>query len=1097
VLPPRPKKFPQDFAFPVVSDFDSRAPAFVTRGTFMHGVILNKTRNGRLRGAFLAGSILSVPALGHMAIAGDLTVSAARTTPVVTSNADGAGRGNVTVTSAGSVAATTGAAVTLDSSNSVTNAGTISNSGETFAIGARVTTAAGDLTGGLTNSGTISVPGPSATSANTGLTVTNSGIQVDGANIFHGSITQNAGSTLTVGGNGSTGILVNGRIDGSVINNGTITMGGNAAWGISTAAAITGGITNGGTISGAGQATIGIYAGGGVGGAITNTGSISTGTVAGTNVATNPLLPGGRALWVAGNAGGILLEGNGVTAAQGGTGNGLTDSTLTVIGGGEALYVGPGGAAGYQNITVGALASDPNGSSLLIRGNITSSALSAVSSVRAVNITGVTQGGVNYRTTFTGALTNSGGEITASGIDTPVNAVRIGELTTIPSFINSGAILALAKDSSESATTGAAGFGGGDATAITIDARGNLAAFTNSGVITAESHGATQNAYGVQDNSGTLTSVTNSGSVTATVKGTGAALAFDLSHATSAVTFNNSGSIIGDIALGSGNNSFTSTNGGLSGAITAGAGNNTIALGNTLMTGAFTLGAGSNSISLTNSTLTGGIGANGGTVALNMSGSTLVIPATSTVHITNGSITGASTVTFNINATAGLYGTIKADGALAVGSGTTLTTNLVGPVSSSLTVNLIEAQVLSLGTNISVQQPSSSLMYTKRIALAADNANILQYQVTRNTATQLGLSSDLGKVYEASISALATDNDLAAVLGGMTDRTAFTKALGQLLPDTTDAMRTAALQGQNLAQSAIRRRMDGVLRDRDEPLGRYRSSYWAQTFGTYGTQSAQNGFPGYRVITGGLAAGVDGELGPDALGGISLSQSESYLNQKDVDRTGHLSTTAIDLYTRVNADPGYVQAIVGFGYNGHSSKRSIAIDTIERTAESDWTGNQFSTTIDAGTTLGAGNVLFTPYLRGAYARIFEQAHKETGAGDGVDLTYGHQTSTSLRAGGGVLAQYQIQLSDLSTIELEGRGDYAHEFKTDAPLISARFNAGTTTFTVLGPAGASAIISGGAGISWKQKFSSWSLDYDAEKAGGYLGHTGTLTYRIRF
>ncbi|MHB1207509.1 MAG: beta strand repeat-containing protein, partial [Rhodospirillaceae bacterium] len=473
---------------------------------------MNNANKYRLRGALLAGSILSVPAYFSSAGAADLTVSAARTTPAVTSNIDGTGPGNITVNSGGSIAVTSGAAVTLDSRNTVTNAGTLSNSGETFAIGARITTTAGDLTGGFTNSGAINVPGPSATSSAANTTVTDTGIQVDGTNIFHGSITQNTGATLTVGGNGSVGIGVNGRIDGSIVNNGGISMGGNAAWGISTTAALTGGITNSGTIAGLGQGTIGIYAGGGGGGAITNTGSITTGTAAGTNVATNPLLIGGRALWVAGNAGGILLEGNGVTAAQGGTANGLADSALTVVGGPEALYVGPGGAAGYQNIAVGALAGDPGGASLLIRGNITSSALSAVASVRAVNITGVTLGGVDYHTTFAGAFNNAGGEITASGIDTPVNAIRIGELTTMPVFANSGAIVAVAKDSSEDATTGAAGFGGGDATGLLIDARGNLATFSNSGTLTAESHGPTQNAYGVQDNSGTLSSVTNAGS---------------------------------------------------------------------------------------------------------------------------------------------------------------------------------------------------------------------------------------------------------------------------------------------------------------------------------------------------------------------------------------------------------------------------------------------------------------------------------------------------------------------------------------------------------------------------------------------------------
>lgn len=1066
----------------------------------MRESILNAEKKSRAYtvGAAVAGSLLSLPVS-----AADLSISTARTTPAVTSNADGTGPGNIGVTSAGSVAVTSGAAVTLDSSNTVTNAGAISNSGESFAIGVRITTTNGDIAGALTNSGTINVPGPATTSALYNSSVTNTGIQVDGQNTFKGSITQNTGATLSVGGNGSTGILTNARIDGSIVNNGKISMAGNAALGMAINSALTGGLTNAGTIEGPGQATIGIYAGGNISGAITNTGSITTGTAAGSNVTTNPLLAGGRALWVAGNAGGLLLEGNGVTAAQGGAGNGLTDSTLSVIGGAEALYIGPGGSANYKDIAIGTLTGDPDASSLLIRGNITSQAASAVSSIRAVNITGVTTGGVDYHVTFAGALRNAGGEITASGIDTPVNALRIGELTTIPSIVNSGAITATARDSSEDVTTGAAGYGGGDATAITIDARANVASFVNSGVINAESHGATQSAYAVIDTSGTLTSIDNSGAVYASVKGTGAATAFDLSKAATPVTFRNSGSIIGDILLGAGNNDFASTAGGISGTLKTGAGADRVAITNTLMTGNLVLGAGANTVTLTNSTLTGGISADGGTVALDMSGSTLSVPATQSVRVASGRITGASTVNFNINSTAGLAGTIVADGAFSVGAGATLNAVLTGPVKDQLTVNLIQAQTLVLGTDLSAQQPASTIMYAKRIALAADNHNILQYQVTRNTAAQLGLTSDLGKVYEAVVPALATDTGLSTALGDITARGTFTTALGQLMPDVSDASRIAALNAINLSQTAVRRRMEGLSRSLDEPLGRYRSSVWAQVYGTYGTQNtAQNAagttVPGYRVVTGGLAAGVDGELDRNWLGGVSISQTESYMTEKDnVGRKSDLSTTAFEFYTRANLDPLYIQGIVGYAYDSHSSTRDVTVVDVARTAESDWTGNQLSTAIDAGTTLPLGNARLVPYLRGAYARIFQQAHKETGAGDGANLTYVHRITTSLRAGGGAAFQYQTELGDLSLVTFEARGDVAHEFKAGAPVFQTQFTAGTAAFTVQGVAPARETLTGGVGLAWNQKFSTWSLDYDAQKAGGYLGHNLTLTYRARF
>ncbi len=62
---------------------------------------------------------------------------------------------------------------------------------------------------------------------------------------------------------------------------------------------------------------------------------------------------------------------------------------------------------------------------------------------------------------------------------------------------------------------------------------------------------------------------------------------------------------------------------------------------------------------------------------------------------------------------------------------------------------------------------------------------------------------------------------------------------------------------------------------------------------------------------------------------------------------------------------------------------------------------------------------------------------------------------------------------------------------------------TAIYEAMGPAvevsGGSAAntVTGGVGLAWKQKFSTWSLDYDAQKAGGYFGHNLTLTYRARF
>src|SRR5690348_16011777 len=91
-------------------------------------------RGARRVGVAFVGSLLSTTAL-----ASDLVISGAQTTPVATSNAN-AGPGNITIQSSGSLTVTAPAGVTLDSNNNVTNAGTITNNQETNAAGILVST---------------------------------------------------------------------------------------------------------------------------------------------------------------------------------------------------------------------------------------------------------------------------------------------------------------------------------------------------------------------------------------------------------------------------------------------------------------------------------------------------------------------------------------------------------------------------------------------------------------------------------------------------------------------------------------------------------------------------------------------------------------------------------------------------------------------------------------------------------------------------------------------------------------------------------------------------------------------------------------------
>ncbi|MGE3333026.1 MAG: autotransporter domain-containing protein [Rhodospirillaceae bacterium] len=1040
--------------------------------------------------------------------AGDAVISTARTTPAATSRADGSAPGNLTLAPEGSIKVGSGPAVTIDSNNSFTNNGTVEVTAENRALGVLVNTTGG-ITGNLVDNGTITLPGPAQSSALWPEYVMGTGIEVSGTGAFNGSITRGANSTLAVGGNGSTGIAILSTMNGSLLNDGAIKLTRQDTYGIKATGAISGNISNGGRIDVTGQDAIGIYTGGGVGGSLIHRGSINTGAVATTEGSTAvPAVRGGRAIWVAGNVNGIYLEGNGVrkeleptTQLADGTPG---DSEISVRGAGEGLFVGQGGPSGNQNIAVGRLAGNATGASIIARGNIAvETATKATAPVRAVNITGTQVGSTIYRTTLDGGFRNEG-DITSNSRDFTGQGIRIGDYATVPTLFNSGLILGRGVDSGENADTGNSGSGGGDAYGIIIEANGSLPEIINTGKIQGDSRGVVFSGYGIIDYSGTLTSLQNDGQIIASRKGTGAAVALDVSRNTTGVTVRNSGSFAGNMLFGTGADTLSSTGGVLLGNVSMGAGNDNVSLANTTLTGNLDLGDGAHNVTLTNTTLEGGMLLGTGTANLQVSGSTLTIPTTSGVSFTNGGITGGSTINFNIDALNETVGSLKAAGNLIVDSGTTLKTTITGAVVDQFTVNLIEAQSLTLGADLAGLQPGSTVMYKREIRLADANPNILQYRITRRTATELGLAPLLGSIYDSSVAGLGQDTEFAGVMAAYTERSKFEAALAEMVPDTSDAARRVALTSRRLSQGAIQRRMGGFLTNKADPLGRFRSGFWLQNVTSFGSGDAQGATPGYDVFSLGFTAGVDAIMGDESIVGMSISQTFGNAQEKNRGTEAvKLSTTSLDFYGRSNFDFAYVQGTLGYSFNSYSDGRTVAFDTIERQTNGKSPGYQWSGVVDVGTATNVGNTVLTAYLRGAYHNIFRHSYEENGGGPAIDLRYDSRTFTSIRGGAGASAEHRVQFNTANTLALVARVDYAHEFNRDPTTVRALFVAGNilsgtgVPFVLQGATPAANIMSGGVGAAWERRLSMLSLDYDAEKAGGYLGHTISLTYRQRF
>jgi hypothetical protein len=218
-------------------------------------------------------TLLAVPA------SAETVISTAITTPVLT----GTAADDIHITSTGSVKPSGGAAVTINSNDSVKNEGVIAIKGANGSTGILANT---NLTGDITNSGTITldedftptdsdtdgdIDGPFAQGTD------RFGIHVLGGGVYTGNIV-NSG-TITIEGNQSAGIAIDSALTGSLSTTGKISVLGNDSVGV-RAGAVSGNVIigNGSTTIVQGQNAVGVSLGGDIDGALVIQGSVvSTG----------------------------------------------------------------------------------------------------------------------------------------------------------------------------------------------------------------------------------------------------------------------------------------------------------------------------------------------------------------------------------------------------------------------------------------------------------------------------------------------------------------------------------------------------------------------------------------------------------------------------------------------------------------------------------------------------------------------------------------------------------------------------------------------------------------------------------------------------
>jgi hypothetical protein len=532
------------------------------------------------------------------------SISTTTSTPVTTATATNSAPDNIDITSSGSIGPTaSGIAVTLNSSNVVTNEGSLGFTALDNSIGIQVQ---GGNTGSVTNTGSITVTDnyTATTDNNTGLLTgvfaqgTNRiGIQVaGGTGAFTGGIS-NFGA-ITVHGDSSYGVDIEAPMTGSYLSvqvtpatsstaettaSGTITVLGGE-----TAANITTGFHVGPTGSIGGDLTLGYVSATGFGakavdiegavggvvnltGAITDTGYRSTARSTYPTIATQytaaELQQGGVAVTIGANVGGGLILSapplDAVTNAS--TASDLIANTsilqtlqgtgsITSYGQSPALLIGSStksveiGVVGAANTVFGEGGSGAYGfvNQGAITGNGVFDQLSTPNLPAAVPATAIQIGMAGGQAAIVDGGIYNTGAINALAYQASATAIHFYGGGQTPLILNDGVITANSIQQS-TATTGVPPV---NVYGILIESGANVGSLINNSNITANitgTGGVGGTAGAIIDRSGTLTSILNTGTVTAQATQTLitapmpiTATAIDLSAGTTAQTITQS-----------------------------------------------------------------------------------------------------------------------------------------------------------------------------------------------------------------------------------------------------------------------------------------------------------------------------------------------------------------------------------------------------------------------------------------------------------------------------------------------------------------------------------------------------------------------------
>lgn len=362
-------------------------------------------------------------------------------------------------------------------------------------------------------------------------------------------------------------------------------------------------------------------------------------------------------------------------------------------------------------------------------------------------------------------------------------------------------------------------------------------------------------------------------------------------------------------------------------------------------------------------------------------------------------------------------------------------------------------------------------------------------------------NASLGAVLDGL--ANAASGDMATVLGAL-DASGDAGNAARLQPVVDNSLPQISRTALGGFLGAVAGRLDQVrpaaqpsaatgISTGDEPLDR---GAWAQGFGGYMNQDPRDASNGYDASLWGLATGYDVLLNDIVRIGGGIGYARNRINLKN--DGGHTDADAYQgtLYASVTQAAYFLDGALSLAFNHYRSSRHIVFPGVDRTADSEYDGQQYSLFLEGGRTFQAGPLDLTPLASIRYDHLHIGGYTEKNAGD-LNLRVDAQNYDMALAGLGMKLGYSVR-GAYGLLKPELRVKWLYDLVNDHQQSTSTFTGGGAAFRTSGftPARSSLNLGAKIALITENNFE-FSMNYDFEYKSGFYGHFGYANFRYTF